>query len=154
MASRTDLGPVAEDPRFPPPRYFVTLGVVVGLGVGLARVHVLFLLVAAAGMVLLALAGRRAGYVVEDRRSVLALNAPLPGMMGPIWGLCVLLVVAANVVLRVEALPPWAVVGVAGAAGAGVAFLLREAELHRMAAVQRLERTGALPRPDDDDRAT
>lgn len=62
-------------------------GVVVALGVGLAWVRPLLLAVAAVGLLAVWALSWRAGYVVKDQKSVIALNAPLPGTMGPSSGL-------------------------------------------------------------------
>lgn len=112
----------------------------VALGIGLARLHVLLVAIAPIGLLAVEMLRRKAGYVVKDHRSVIALNAPLPGTFAPTMASVALVMGATFVALNMPAVPTWAIVVIGVVVGTMVALLWRRSALQQMAAIRGLER--------------
>ena len=141
--STADLAAAAQDPRLLPRWLFAGFGALLAVALVLVRVHILFLLVAGAGLLLGVLhAQRRGAYdAAEGMGGAVALRTPLPGTTVPALTALGLVLLAAQVIAGTftPTVPGWAVVLIALVVGALVATLLRRSELMRVAGTRRLE---------------
>ncbi|PYF99770.1 hypothetical protein SAMN05216184_10513 [Georgenia satyanarayanai] len=138
MGRPDDIAAAAGDTRFPPAPYFVAFGTAIAAGIGLSVVHKILIVLAPLGLLAVEPVRRKRGYVVKDRQTLIAMNAPLPGTMAP--NVASTAVVFGAVFVGLSTDTAWLVLATGVIAGVVAARPGRRSELHRMAGVRGLER--------------